>query len=146
MNSNIPLIVPDGLTLASGDNSFVSNWADKRSAPYFGVSVVLRGTGTIAGSLTIETSNALEGGQPGQIGGGGGYGQPAPGLSGTAANPDDALTYPGSATAVSQSATTPYQWSNTTPIGARWVRVRYTAETSSSGITASCYFNGVFSS
>jgi hypothetical protein len=45
--------------------------------------------------------------------------------------------------AVNQTATTAYQLGTTVPCGAHWVRLRYTATTSSSGLTASVYWNGV---
>jgi hypothetical protein len=139
---------PDGAALpytggVAASNSFVSQWADKRSAPWFSISVVLRGTGTIAGTLSLETSNAIEGGAAGQTGGGGGYGQPAPGISGTKANPDDYASL-GVSTAV--AAQGKFQLMPSIPVGARWVRVRYTATTSAAGQTASVYWNGIFSS
>ena len=143
MHANDFLLVPDGKKLTTANNSFVSNWADKRSAPYFSISVVIRGTGTIAGTITFETSNAIEGGAAGQSGGGGGYGQPSPGISGTAGNPDD-FSSVGVTIAVTAAGT--FQWLPTIPIGARWVRARYTATTSAAGMTASVYWNGIFSS
>jgi hypothetical protein len=144
MHSNLPLTVPDNVVLPSANNSFTSSWADKRSAPYFGISIVIRGTGTIAGTIHFQFSNAIEGGAPGQSGGGGGYGQPAPGVSGTAGNPDDATTYAGWDIAVASAGV--YQLTPTYPTGHRWVRVKYVASSSAAGMTASVYFNGTFSS
>ena len=137
MNSNLILLVPDGLALTAGNNSFTSNWADKRSAPYFGISVVIRGTGTIAGAITFQASNAIE-----QTGGT--YGAPNPGISGTAGNPDDLITIAGVSLTVSAQGA--FQWDPTVPYGFRWVRAVYTATTSAAGQTASVYYNGAFSS
>ena len=145
MNEYLELISPDGAALATANNSFISNWADKRSCPYIGISVVIRGTGTITGTLTLETSNILERK-------GGTYGGPDAGISGTTVanglatpnnttNPDDLLTYGGSV-AVSQSVTTTYHFEPTVPMGAHWVRVRYVASLSTAGETVSIYFNG----
>lgn len=148
MHANDRLWWPDGAALpytagTAASNSFVSQWADKRSAPYFSLSVVIRGTGTIAGTLSLETSNAIEGGAPGQSGGGGGYGQPAPGISGTAGNPDD---YSSLGITAAVAAAGSFQFVPDIPVGARWVRVRYTATTSAAGMSASVYWNGIFSS
>lgn len=140
MNTNVLLLVPDNAALTAANNSFKSNWVDKRSIAFFGVSVVIRGTGTIAGAITFQTSNALDGGQPGQLGGGGMGGIPAPGATGTAGNPDDAVTVPGVSLAVAAQGA--YQWIPEFPIGSRWVRVVYTATTSAAGQSASVYFNG----
>lgn len=143
MHANDRLLWPDPKTLTTANNSFVTQWADKRSAPYIGVSVVIRGAGTIAGTLILEASNAIEGGAPGQSGGGGGYGQPAPGFSGTAGQPDDTLS---TGFTIPVAAAGVFQFQPNIPLGHRWVRVRYTATSSAAGMTASVYWNGVFSS
>jgi hypothetical protein len=144
MFTNQVLLSPDPKPLTTANNSFVSQWFDKRSAPFVSLSVVIRGTGTIAGAITFETSNAIDGGLPGQPGGGGGYGQPAPGASGTTGNPDDYVTFPSVSLAVAAQGS--FQWNPEFPVGARWVRARYTATTSAAGQTASVYANAAFSS
>jgi hypothetical protein len=65
-------------------------------------------------------------------------------VSGTAANPDDLVTFPGVSIAVAAQGA--YQWNPEFPIGARWVRAVYTATTSAAGQTASVYANAAFSS
>lgn len=146
MNEQDKLISPDGAALATANNSFISNWVDKRSCPYLGISVVIRGTGTITGTLTLETSNAVERQ-------GGTYGGPDQGISGAVVpnglatpnnttNPDDFHTYGGSI-AVNQSATTAYAFEPTVPIGSHWIRVRYVATLSTAGETVSIYWNGI---
>ena len=137
-SSTIPLVAPDNLALAAGNNSFVSNWADKRSIPFPTISVVLRGTNNTQGTLTLEVSNVPEKG-------GGTYGFPSPNpISGTG-DPDDVTTFGGSI-AVNQTKTTAYLFAPTVPVGCRWIRVRYVASASVAGITASAYFSGAMSS
>ena len=134
MYINTLLLAPDNTTLTTANNSFVSNWADKRSCPYFSISVVLRGTNNTQGTLTIETSNAIEQS-------GGTYGKPQPNPITGSGDPDDVLQLGGSQ-AVNQTKTTSYQFNPGVPVAARWVRVRYVASSSVAGITASVYFNG----
>lgn len=148
-NSNIKLLSPDGVTLPTVSNSFKSLWADKRSAPYFSISVVLRGSNVIGGTLSIWVSNSVE-----TLGAS--YGGPDPGISGSLAVggalvtpvvPDDAFEL-GSGVCPSQTITQvgSYTFIPLIPIGTRWVQVQYAATTSAAATTASVYFNGIFSS
>ena len=132
------LLAPDNLALTAGNNSFVSNWADKRSIPFPAISVVLRGTNNTQGTLTLEVSCVPE--KQGAT-----YGLPSPSPVAGTGDPDDVTTYGGSI-AVNQTKTTAYLFAPTVPVGARWIRVRYTATASVAGITASVYFHGALSS
>jgi hypothetical protein len=138
VNSNLRLLEPDPVTLTTSDNSFVSNWADKRSCPHFGISVVLRGSVSIAGTLTLQGSNIIERA--------GGITTPDPGASGTLAapvTPDDLFAIGGTIAVAGPGS---YVFLPAVPIGCRWVRVKYAASASQAANTASVYFNGVFSS
>jgi hypothetical protein len=138
VNSNLRLLEPDPVTLTTANNSFVSNWADKRSCPHIGLSVVLRGSGSMAGNLYLEGSNIIE--RAGAIS------TPDPGFSGTLTapvTPDDLFTISGPVVVAGAGV---YTFLPTVPIGCRWVRIKYTASASQAGNTASVYFNGVFSS
>ena len=137
-STTFPLLAPDNLPLAAGNNSFASNWADKRSVPFPSISVVLRGTNNTQGTLTLEVSNVPE--APGKT-----YGIPSPSPVTGTGDPDDVTTYGGSI-AVNQTKTTAYLFAPTVPVGCRWIRVRYTASASVAGITASVYFHGALSS
>jgi hypothetical protein len=129
-NTSLFLYQPSGSQNATGgpmptspNNSFVSRWADKRSATTCGLSVIFYG-GTPSGTLTLETSNAPDtSGQPGQPQNGG----------------DDAETMPGSSQTVTSSAG-PFQW-QVSGLAARWVRVRYTSSETTANLFANVYFN-----
>lgn len=129
------LVSPQPFSLLASANSFVSNWADKRSAPNFGISVVFYNTGAAPdGYAWIETSNAPT--APGTN-----FGMPANGG-------DDAQEYPGSQLSiVLQPLNGLYgaQWQISNN-GAHYVRVRYTANTNKSGLSVNVYYNGSFSS
>jgi hypothetical protein len=108
----------------SPNHSFVTAWADKRSAITAGLSVLFYG-GTPTGTLTVEVSNA-----PDHSGGSPGYPQN---------QGDDALLLAGSSQAVTASAG-PFQW-QLTALPARWVRVRYVSAQTTAGVSANAYFN-----
>lgn len=134
-NSEQWLVSPPPMTLSSSANGFISNWADKRSAPNFGISIVFYGANAPDGYAWIETSNA-----PMQSGSGV-YGQPNNGG-------DDATEYPSSQQTIVLNALTGLygcQW-QVQDCGAHYVRVRYTSQGNVSGLSVNVYFNGVFSS
>jgi hypothetical protein len=112
-----------GAVPTSPNNSFVTAWADKRSAIAVGLSVLFYG-GTPTGTLTVEVSNAPE--QAGSFG----YPQN---------QGDDAQTLAGSSQTVTASAG-PFQW-QLSNLPARWVRVRYTSSQTTAGLTANVYMN-----
>lgn len=115
------------MALPSGNNTFVTPWGDKRSATVIGISLVFYGANPPQGSAQLETSNAPE-----QTGTGYGY----PNNKG-----DDASIYPGSIQLITLNATTgnyDAQW-QIANLAARWVRIRYIASASVSGLTVNCY-------
>lgn len=124
------LVSPQPLALSNSNNSFVSNWGDKRSAGIFGISAVFYG-GAPDGYAWLETSNA-----PSQAGSN--YG--GPNNSG-----DDAQELPGSQVTIALNPLTglwgaQWQVSNN---GAHYVRVRYTANSNHSGLSVNIYLNAV---
>lgn len=135
-NSSVFLCNPIPLTLASGANSFVSQWGDKRSATCVGLSLVFYGANPPVGTAQVETSNAPE--KPGT-------GQGIPNNSSSTATNigDDAQVYTGSELSITLNSTTGLygaQW-QIAGLAARWVRVRYTAGSNVSGLTVNCYMN-----
>ena len=132
------LLSPDAKALTAGNNSFTSNWANKRSCPYFHITVVLYGTGNTQGTLSLQGSNAPEAA-------GNSWGMPMPNPLVGSGDPADVFTI-GGTQAVNQTSTTVYQFTLNAPLGCAWVRVKYAATNSVAGINASVYFNGCFSS
>jgi hypothetical protein len=129
-NTSNFLFIGSGWTATKGtplatspNNSFVTGWADKRSATTVGISVLFYG-GTPTGTLTVETSDAPD--QAGTFG--------VPNNSG-----DDAATLSGSSISVAASAG-PFQW-QISGLPARWVRVRYTSSQSTANLSANVYYN-----
>jgi hypothetical protein len=131
-NSSQFLVSPAPLGLASNANGFVSQWVDKRSATSCGVSVVFYGA-TPDGYAWLEVSNAPE--QQGFLS--------LPNNGG-----DDAIELASSQqnialNAISGNYGTSWQVIN---CPARWLRVRYTASASVSGLSVNVYVNVPFES
>lgn len=133
MGSSNLFLTPNSaaLSLAAGNNAFVTAWGNKRSATCFGISVVFYDDGThhADGYATLETSNA-----PAQLGSG---------FQGPNNGGDDAATVPGSQQTITLNPTTglytaTWEVSN---MGAAWVRVRYTANTNKTGLSVNVYFS-----
>ena len=130
-NTSLFLYTPAGWSPSKGaplptspNNSFVTAWADKRSAITCGLSVLFYG-GTPTGTLTVEVSNA-----PDNPGGSPGY---------PANKGDDALLLAGSSQTVTASAG-PFQW-QLASLPARWIRVRFASSQTTAGLTANVYLN-----
>lgn len=124
------LVSPQPLPLASGNNSFVSNWGDKRSCANFGVSVVFYGVNAPDGYAYLETSNA-------PLAQGTSYGQPA-------FSADDYQEIPNSQLTIGLLPSGQYggQW-QASNIGAHYVRVRYTSLGNVAGLSVNVYLNGI---
>jgi hypothetical protein len=131
-NSNNYLTSPYPLTLSSSNNSFTSNWSDKRSAVSFGVSVVFYGANAPDGYCVIQTSNSPD----------------TPGLIQGAPIADDAAILPGSQqTVVLNPVTGNYGYTyeiSSNP--ARWFRVVYTSLENVSGLSVNVYQNTPYES
>lgn len=129
MNTNL-ILLPDGYAPATGNNSFTSNWLDKRSGPTVCLTMVLLGANAPTGTAIVQGSNVPE-----QYGGS--YGGPQGGAS-----PVDVFTVATTSQSITAQGTA--AWDLCT--GARWVRVVYTASSSVAGLTAYCYGNAPYSS
>jgi hypothetical protein len=128
------LLSPQPSVFADGYNSFVSNWADKRSSTSFGISAIFYNAIGVDGYCTLEISNA-----PDQQGAGNGK----PNNGG-----DDAVTLASSQTNLALNPITgnyqvSYQIVN---CPAHFVRLRYTASSQISGLQVNVYFNAPFES
>jgi hypothetical protein len=130
----------DLFTLNDADGyGFTTNAADKRNCNYISISVVFGGplTGTSGspdGSLTLQTSNDIEGSGMGGAVWGGIRSQSNP-LRG-----DDWLLYPSSTQSVYAAQGLIYQWNIQS--SAHWIRVVYTSIINEV-MTVSVYVNGV---
>lgn len=133
-NNSTWLLNPYPYPVNASNNSFVSSWGDKRSGQVTGLSLVMYGANAPDGYAAVETSSAPD--QPGTNGG-------FPNNQG-----DDAMTFPGSTQTLVLNATTglyTVRW-DMANIGSRWVRVRYTATTNKTGLTANVYVSSPFTS
>jgi hypothetical protein len=133
-NNELFMVSPNPLNLSSGNNTFVSNWMDKRSSSTFGVSIIFYGPNAPDGYAWLELSNApLQSGTS--------YGQPQNGG-------DDAAVLTGSQQTITQNVLTGLysaQW-QISCIGAHFVRLRYSSLGNVSGLSVSVYGNAVFNS
>jgi hypothetical protein len=134
-SNSVQSLIQDGYAVNSSNNSFESNWCDKRSATTISISFVLAGSNAPTGSVFLEASNAPEN-----------YNVPW-GSGGPLAPPDsntpvDVVTIPNSTVAITATGAT--HWDVATP--ARWVRVHYTETDNVAGLTAYVFASVPFES
>jgi hypothetical protein len=116
--------VLDGYQLNASSNSFVTQWLDLHSSPFYSISVVFS-SASVTGTLTLECSNDREGVftdgtvYPKSAQFTGAYGV------GPLGDPIDLITVPSSSTAV--AAAGPFLFNSATLAGYRWVRAKYVA-------------------
>lgn len=139
-NSNAELIMPnpyqDGYSLSASDNSFTSNWADKRSTCNCSISVAFIGPTAPDGYCHLESSNAPENRK--STYGSGPLGSPIPWDTTTV---EPSLQQVPVVADVSGAYVVRWEL---TFLSARWVRVKYVPTANVAGLQVVCWYNSPF--
>ena len=128
-------LISDGYALPTSNNSFNSGWVDKRSSTNISLSFTLTGSGTVDGYASIQASNAPENYYVT-------YGSGPLVLPGST-DPVDVNTIPGS-TSLHLTSTGTTHWDIQT--AARWLRISYSASSSSANLQVYCWASVPFES